>query len=247
MTNRIPVAFAVTYLIGVVGAAWFLAQLAPRIMGIDLGKSAGATKRRCRAGRQGSGRAGHRISGLRGAAGSPLIGRRVRELEGRAQRLTLFVERIRRRGPGFSTPTKGRRCRTETRSLSRAAGRLLVADRRTELGVREVDDPELLEIPAEAVDVVVTRRRHRRSHARRPRATRNRAQRVSPADHAGRHAGSDVPGDAVQRGDVVTLVGPTRRVAQAGPHRCCRPGDRLTDMVLVAFGIVAGALVGLPR
>ena len=36
MTNRIPVAFAVTYLIGVVGAAWFLAQLAPRIMGVNL-------------------------------------------------------------------------------------------------------------------------------------------------------------------------------------------------------------------
>ena len=30
MTNNIPVAFAVTYLIGVVGAAWFLAQIAPR-------------------------------------------------------------------------------------------------------------------------------------------------------------------------------------------------------------------------
>ena len=36
MTNRIPVAFAVTYLVGVVGAAWFLAQLAPRLMGINL-------------------------------------------------------------------------------------------------------------------------------------------------------------------------------------------------------------------
>ena len=36
MTNRIPVAFAVTYLVGVIGAAWFLAQAAPRIMGIDL-------------------------------------------------------------------------------------------------------------------------------------------------------------------------------------------------------------------
>ena len=27
MANNIPVAFAVTYLIGVVGAAWFLAQI----------------------------------------------------------------------------------------------------------------------------------------------------------------------------------------------------------------------------
>src|SRR5688572_8614144 len=36
MINRIPVAFAVTYLIGVVGAAWFLAQLAPRLLGVNL-------------------------------------------------------------------------------------------------------------------------------------------------------------------------------------------------------------------
>src|SRR4029450_5715877 len=36
MTNRIAVSFAVTYLIGVVGGAGFLAQLAPRIMGVDL-------------------------------------------------------------------------------------------------------------------------------------------------------------------------------------------------------------------
>src|SRR6185436_1015059 len=34
MTNRIAVAYAVTYLIGVVGTAFFLAQLAPRLMKI---------------------------------------------------------------------------------------------------------------------------------------------------------------------------------------------------------------------
>jgi putative transport protein len=36
LINRIPVAFAVTYLVGVVGAAWFLAQIAPKIMGVNL-------------------------------------------------------------------------------------------------------------------------------------------------------------------------------------------------------------------
>src|SRR4029450_6642305 len=36
LTNRIPVAFAVTYLIGVVGAAWVLAQRAPRLLGVNL-------------------------------------------------------------------------------------------------------------------------------------------------------------------------------------------------------------------
>src|SRR6185312_10626630 len=36
LANRIPVAFAVTYLVGVIGAAWFLAQIGPRILGVDL-------------------------------------------------------------------------------------------------------------------------------------------------------------------------------------------------------------------
>src|SRR5262245_51528209 len=36
MTNRVAVAYAVTYLIGVVGTAFFLSQLAPRLLRIDL-------------------------------------------------------------------------------------------------------------------------------------------------------------------------------------------------------------------
>ena len=51
------------------------------------------------------------------------------------------------------------------------------------------------------------------------------------------------PATAVHRGDVLTLVGPTRRIAEA-VSRIGVP-DRatdVTDMVLVAFGIVAGAL-----
>jgi putative transport protein len=39
MINHIAAAYAVTYLIGVVGAAWFLAYAAPRIMGVDLKES----------------------------------------------------------------------------------------------------------------------------------------------------------------------------------------------------------------
>src|SRR5512136_2047085 len=36
LVNNIPVAFAVTYLIGMTGAAWFLSQLAPKIMRVNL-------------------------------------------------------------------------------------------------------------------------------------------------------------------------------------------------------------------
>ena len=36
LANQIPAAFAVTYLVGVIVAAWFLAQIGPRILGVDL-------------------------------------------------------------------------------------------------------------------------------------------------------------------------------------------------------------------
>jgi putative transport protein len=55
------------------------------------------------------------------------------------------------------------------------------------------------------------------------------------------------PATVLQRGDVVTLVGLPGRIAAAVP-RIGVP-DRATDatdMVLVAFGIVAGALIGIP-
>jgi len=36
LNNNIPVAFAVTYLVGVIGAAWILSQLAPKLLRINL-------------------------------------------------------------------------------------------------------------------------------------------------------------------------------------------------------------------
>jgi putative transport protein len=56
-----------------------------------------------------------------------------------------------------------------------------------------------------------------------------------------------VPATALHRGDVVTVVGPARRMADAVrllgvPD----PVTEATDMAVVSFGIVAGALVGLP-
>ena len=99
MTNRIPVAFAVTYLIGVIGAAWFLAQLAPRIMGVDLEEECRRYEQELQGG-SATGPTARRDIEYRAYAvqeGSPLIARRIRELETLAAESRLFVERIRRR------------------------------------------------------------------------------------------------------------------------------------------------------
>ena len=100
MTNRIAVAYAVTYLIGVVGTAWFLAQLAPRLLRIDLAEEC----RRYELQMQGH-RAPRRRRGARSSIraytvqpGSALIGRRIRDLERLVAQDRLFVERMRRGG-----------------------------------------------------------------------------------------------------------------------------------------------------
>jgi putative transport protein len=248
MINRIPVAFAVTYLIGVVGAAWFLAQAAPWLMGINLEEEC----RRYERDLQGAGDDDARRRQIDWRAydilpGSRLAGQRVRDLEGRVRDARLFVERMRRDDAIIEpVPT------TVLQPLDRIAvvglRELLVArmDEHT-LGILEVDDADLLNIPAETLDVVVTA---------------SDVDGRTLADLAGEdfarsvfvrriaRSGTPIPvfaGTELQHGDVVTLVGPARSVAEA-TARIGVP-DRATDvsdMVLVALGIVAGAFIGLP-
>ena len=249
MINRIPVAFAVTYLVGVVGAAWFLAQLAPKIMGVNLEEECRTYELEMQGGHTSHSTARRDID-LRAYTvqpGSPLIARSVPEIEALARDARLFVERMRRDGhivdPDASTTVRP----GDALAIS---GRRELLIRRVEeqrLGVLEVDDRELLDIPAESVDVVISS---------------DRIDGRTLADVAGdefargvflrriSRAGTEVPmfpAATLQRGDVLTIVGPLRRTTEA--VKVIGVADRateVTDMVLVAFGIVAGALIGIP-
>jgi putative transport protein len=249
LINRIPVAFAVTYLIGVVGAAWFLAQVAPRIMGVNLEEECRSYERQMQGGGElaSSARRDIEYRAYTVLPGSPMIGRRIRELEAAAAQARLFVERVRRGDRIFD--------HDETTSLE-AGDTVAVTGRRElmitrideqRLGVLEVDDRELLDIPGDVVDVVVTGD-----------DIDGRPLSELAADESVRsvyllrivRGGTKLamfPATTLHRGDVVTLAGPARRVART-VERIGVP-DRatdVTDMVLVAFGIVAGALIGIP-
>jgi putative transport protein len=249
MTNRVAIAYAVTYLIGVVGTAFFLAQLAPRLLRIDLEEECRRYEQKLR-GDQDPSPAARRDVEYRAYAvlpGSPLTGRLARDLEQLAAHDRLFIERMRRDGrlfdPGEGTVVEAGDILAVTGRRERMVPRL----DEQKLGLREVDDQELLDIPAETLDIVVTR----------PGAD-GRTLTDLAADEAFRsvylrgilRSGTPVPafpGTAVHRGDVLTVAGPARRVAQAVsrlgvPDRA----TEVTDMVLVALGIVAGALIGIP-
>jgi putative transport protein len=110
-----------------------------------------------------------------------------------------------------------------------------------------VDDRELLQLPSDVVDVVVT------SKAMDGRKLSDFAQ-----DQAFRgvflrkinRGGNDLgrlPDTVVHRGDVLTLVGSAASTARVVD--IIGVADRatdVTDMLVVATGIVAGALIGLP-
>lgn len=250
LQNQIPVAFAVTYLVGVVGAASFLSQIAPRIMGIDLQEECRRYEERLQRREAESG--GHMAVEYRAYTvqpGSPLVGRRPRELEALSAGDRLFVERIRRGG--------GRIVAGDAEDLPIAAGETLALTGRRErlvdrvdeqrLGVVEVDDKELLDIPSETLDVVVTRREaDGRTLDDLAREAFTRSVYLRRLTRAGVPVPL-YPGTEVHRGDVLTVVGPAARVAEVA-ERVGVP-DRVTDvtdMILVAFSIVAGALIGIP-
>jgi putative transport protein len=176
-----------------------------------------------------------------------MIGHDTRELEEAARDARLFIERIRRPG-GILDPEATTIVQVgDTLAITGRRERLVARMDEHRLGLLEVDDRELLDIPSEAVDVVVTSPEYD-----------GRQIGVIGSEEFARsvflrrilRAGTDVPlfpGTELHRGDVVTLVGPTRRIAEAVKRLGVpdRPTDA-TDMVLVAFGIVAGALIGIP-
>jgi putative transport protein len=248
MINRIPVSFAVTYLIGVVGAAWFLAQLAPRLLGVNLEEECRRYEREMQG--QAEAESGRRLVDYRAydiRPESPLAGKRVRDLELLARDARLFIERMRRDGSIIEpVPT------TILHPLDRIAvvGRreLLVARMDEQvLGILEVDDADLLNIPGDTLDVVVTAADlDGRTLADLAREDFTRSVFLRKIARSGTPL-PIFPGTQLQRGDVVTLAGPTRSVTEAA-RRIGVP-DRatdVTDMVLVAFGIVVGAFIGLP-
>ena len=251
MTNNIPVAFAVTYLIGVVGAAWLLSQLGPKLMRVDLAEECRKLEEEMQGGSQ-EGIAARREIEMRSyelLPGCRFAGKRVSELEaaalGRATRV--FIEGLRRDGQALKVAAD---------TVLAVGDRVAVTGRRQTLvetletpgdGLREVDDRELLEARADVLDVVVTNKdvdgKTLAELAQGEAAQGVYVRRIM-------RGGTPVAffnDTRVNRGDVVTLVGLTDRVAAAAAKLgfADRATDA-TDMVLVAFGIVAGALIGIP-
>ena len=155
--DLIPVAYAITYLFGTIGTGWILAFLGPKMLGVDIAEACaryerdvlgGATKDAdmMSAWRMREARA-YRIreNGL-------AAGKSIAQAEGIAGGERIFVERLRR--DGEIVP--------HNPDTVLKAGDIIAVSGRREVLVNtlgegeEVDDREVLDIPIEAVDVLIT-------------------------------------------------------------------------------------------
>jgi len=243
LLNSIAVAYAVTYLVGTTAVVWFLSNGAPRLLGVDLKAESRALEREF-AGGLGDADAlsSYREWDLRAyRVGNGWTARSVAELERSFEPDRVFVQRI-RRGEDLldAAPSVAFH---EGDTIAVAARRRVLAGS-TSIG-NEIEDRELLQFPAEALDVVVTKK-----------AVVDRDL-ASLANEYGRgvallrliRAGEQIPFAAsttLNRGDLLRLAGATQDVERAG--RALGYIERptaTTDVVFVGLGIVIGGLIGL--
>ncbi|HUL79259.1 MAG TPA: aspartate-alanine antiporter [Vicinamibacteria bacterium] len=244
LLNNIPVAYAVSYLVGTSFVVWFLSSLAPRLLRVDLKEESrkleaeGAVGSKSESGT----RSAYREWDVRAfRVPEAWGGNSVAAVEGSFAPARVFVQRI-RRGPAILEAAPDTVLQPGDVAVVGARRQVLLAGG-TPFG-EEAEDRELLDFPMATVDVVVTRK----DVAERP-----------LADIAGEHGrgivlqklvrgGEEIPfapGTLVNRGDLLRLAGAERDVERAGQALGYveRPSSA-TDVVFVGLGILVGGLLG---
>ena len=247
LINNIPVAYAVTYLIGTAFIVWFLPNVGPKLMRVNLKEE--ARKLRAKIAASGGGEpetpSAYQSLAVRAyrVTHPDLLNRTVGELEARPRQTRVFISRMRREGKIIEpTPEIVVRKDDVVAILARSE---LLTDRGEEIG-DEIDDKELLDFPIEVLDVVMTNKS----------VVGKTILDLAAMDFARgvflkklTRTGEPMPfspATRVERGDIMTLIGATRDVERAAKN--LGYADRktvMTDMIFVGLGIVLGGLVGL--
>ena len=243
--DAIPIGYAVTYIFGTIGSAIVLAQIGPKLIGVDLVAACADYERQMGGGRVEGGPgvfSAYRqfeVRAYRIDAASGLTGRPVREL---FPGLRIFVERI-RRGDRFIDADGD--SVLEAGDIVAISGPRPALVERVEAVVAEVEDRGLLDMPVTAVDVFI------RSKTVNGKTLRELAELPGTRGLYLRKITRNMveipvlPETEILRGDILTLAGTTRHVdsAVALLGHADRPVES-TDLAVVAAGIVIGGLLG---
>jgi putative transport protein len=244
LLSNIPVAYAVSYLVGTGFVVWFLSSLAPRLLKVNLKAESRKLAEKLNGGGSAPGaQTAYREWDVRAfrIGDSPYANRTVAAVEKSFAPDRLFVSRI-SRGDQIIDPTPDMVLRPG--DVVTVAARRRVLLEAAAFG-QEVADRPVLDLPLVAYDVVLTNRK-----------LADRTLQALAEEH-GRgvvllklvRGGEEIPftpTTVVNRGDMLHLAGAREDVERAGRALGYveRPSSQ-TDVVFVGLGILVGGFVGL--
>jgi putative transport protein len=248
LIDSMPIAYAVTYLFGTVGSALVIALLGPVLLRIDLPavckeyeEKHGGTKEM-----GGAGSAWHRweLRAFRVRPGGKVVGLRAAEAEALIPDERIFVQRLRRNGKIEEATADTVLAEGDVVAVVGAREALVKALGGT---AEEVEDPELLNVPVEGVEVYVTNKevdgKTLLDLAKMPGSRGVFLRKIARGATA--TSIPILPNTRVERGDIFTIVGRTQDTQAA--TKLLGVVDRATDVADVAFigaWIAVGALIG---
>ena len=243
--DAIPIGYAVTYIFGTIGSAIVLAQLGPKLIGVDLAAACAEYEKQMGGGQVGqdpgvfSAYRHVEVRAYRIDAASGLTGKPVREL---FPGLRIFVERIRRGDQLIEADADSVLEPGDVVSISGPRAALV---EQVESVVAEADDKGLLDMPATMVDVFV------RSKAVNGCTLRELADWPQMRGIYLRKITRSMveipilPGTEILRGDILTITGSVAHVnAAATVLGVADHPVESTDLAVVSAGIVIGGLIG---
>lgn len=250
LVDSMPVAYAVTYMFGTVGSALVIALLGPALLRINLVTACKDYEQKQGGGSDkemgGAGSAWHRwvVRAFRVKPGGKVNGLRAVEAEALVPDARIFVQRIRRNG-------KIEEATADTvlheGDVVAVAGAREVLVKAIGEGAQEVEDPELLNVPIEGVDVYVTNKevdgKTLAELAKLPGARGVFLRKIVRGSTA--TSIPLLPNTQVQRGDILTVVGRTQDTDAV--TKLLGVPDRPTessDVAFIGFAIAIGALIG---
>ena len=248
LLDAMPIAYAVTYIFGTIGSAMILAQLGPILLGIDLPLECKRYEAQMGAGGapDQAGDAWHRfeLRAYRVKPSSQVVGMTAAAAESLLPNFRVFVERIRRDGQIMEATAD---------TVLQEGDIVAVAGRREVLvdfigkASEEIDDPQLLAVPTEGVDVYVTSKavdgRTIEDLAHEPGARGVFLRKITRGATATNIP--ILPQTQIHRGDIVTVVGRTRDItaAAAALGYADRPST-VADVAFIGGAITLGTLIG---
>jgi putative transport protein len=247
--DLMPVAYAITYLFGTIGTGWILAFLGPKLLGVDIAAECARYEREMSGGAAKSdflsARRAREVRAYRIKEGGKVVGKTVAatEAEALATGQRAFIENLRREGKVVPITSE---------TILKAGDVVAVSGPREFLvnilgQGEEIDDKDLLDMPVEAVDVLITSKeldgRTLIDVAQKPYARGvflNSIRRGSAAVNIPVLAQTKL-----NRGDILRVAGAKTNIDRF--VKAAGYADRpvtTTNMVLVGLAILLGGLVG---